>query len=158
MIDTEGWVTGGDSALPTGTGLHPHYYRKSLRLPSVFAQPDMSANPIFTWNSSMQLRDGFTFRADPVLSQDTHGGGGRRRVAAAVIRRAFPFSQDGTAVVGAPAVRYFEVEVAELPDGGRVNIGTVHDRVHMRWMRADVPLGHFSGTWQGSLSVRPSPA
>eukprot|EP00892_Ulva_mutabilis_P001309 jgi/Ulvmu1/11179/UM072_0015.1 len=151
--DTAAWVTGGDPAMPAITPLHPLYYRKSLRLPSLYADPDVSVNPIFSWNCSMQLRDAFTLRAHPNLSSDTRGGGGRRRVAAAVIRRLFPFSHEGTAVVGAPAVRYVEVEVVQLPPGSQLSVGAIHDRAHMRWMRADVPLGHYSGNWAGSFSA-----
>lgn len=102
----------------------------------------------------MQLRDGFTLRADPAFSSAAdENGGGRRRVAAAVVRRTFPFSHEGTALVGAPSVRYFEAEILQLPRSGRVNIGVVLDRTHMPWMRADVPAGHFSGTWEGAFKV-----
>lgn len=154
-IDTKEWTTGGDDPATSSTKLHPLYYRRSIGLPSFFATPDRSCNPIFAWNSGMQLRHGFILRPDPDTdaSASPHGGGGRRRVAAAVVRRTFPFSHTGTALVGAPSVRYIEVEVLTLPETGRVNVGVVLDRAHMHWMRADVPAGHFSGTWDGAFKV-----
>jgi hypothetical protein len=143
--DTQYWVTGGDPP----SSRSPGYYRSATADRGMFFRPDVSVNPMLAWNGQAQLRSAFHFRA--CLSPTSRGP----RFAAGLVRSTFPFSQPGTSVVGMPAIRYIEAEVASFGPGASLAIGVVHDKNAMRGMRLDAPLGHYSGRWKGSSDVRP---